>query len=452
MDDNVLMIDIPNISRSSNSENIKLEAESFECDKAWAKRFGLNYQVRSNLFSYTTGLLYIARVLSRSGYSVEYYNYEEKGLCSLKNRLKDKGIVLISSISAFFPIYSDIIDEIKSVEGEFRIIIGGFGPTYEPEKFLSIATDNTIAVMGGGEKRVFKAIDYFETGLLSEGLAIKKHIKPIEKEDLEQGQIPQPDYSILNNIANYRINVSTARGCPGSCSFCSGVPFWRKILLRKVDDVIKELDYLNKKLNKNTLIHFCDSVITYPEKRFLKLAEAISEEKYDLQFSCDVRADSINKNTSMALQNSNFKRICLGIEDCNNNILNLNYKGMTFDDNLKALNCLRKYTKSYLSGYWLVGLPGTTWRSIQQNQKAICKLIDENLIDHISISIYKPYPGCRFNKDEILINNDWNSFLEDMDFPMYHLPELSAAELASAMLSYKKAAINAYKKRLSMYE
>ena len=87
-----------------------------------------------------------------------------------------------------------------------------------------------------------------------------------------------------------------------------------------------------------------------------------------------------------------------------------------------------------------------------KNQKAIHKLIDENLIDHISLSIYKPYPGCRFNKDEISIDNNWNSFLKDMDFPMYHLPELSAVELASAMLNYKKTAINAYKKRLSMYE
>jgi len=229
-----------------------------------------------------------------------------------------------------------------------------------------------------------------------------------------------------------------------NCSITIGTP--------SIDNVIEELNYLNQTLKKNTLIHFCDNVITYPEKRFLKLAEAISKQKYDLQFSCDVRADSINKSTSLALHNGNFKRICLGIEDCSNDILKHNYKGMTFNDNLKALSCLRKYTDSYLTGYWLIGLPGTTWRSTQENQKAIYKLIDENLIDQIALSIFKPYPGCRFNKGEIFIDNDWNSFLEDMDFPIYHLPNLSAMELASVMLNYKKTVINAYKKRLSMYE
>ena len=452
MKSNVLIIDIPNIPYSSNQENIKLDDELYKCDLKWEKHFGLNNQVRAHLLSYTTGVLYIASVLTSAGYPIEYYNYEQKGLKQLKSRLKDKTHVFISSISAFFPIYSQVIAEIKSIQKDFKIIIGGFGPTYEPKKFLSIAPRNTVAVIGGGEKKVIEAIKYFETEILYEGLAIRNNINLIGTKDLTPDIIPQPNYSILKNITNYRINVSTIRGCPGSCSFCSGVPFWKKIILRDVDKVIEELKYLNKTLEKNTLIHFCDNVITYPEERFLKLTEAISKQHFDLHFSCDVRADSVNKRTSIALQNGNFKRICLGVEDCNNEILRHHHKGMTFEDNLKALNYLRKNTDSYLTAYWLIGLPGTTFRSIKENQKAISKLIDENLVDQIALSIFKPYPGCKFNKDEISIETDWNSFLEDMDFPIYSLPNISAMELSTAMLDYKKTVVNAYKKRLSTNE
>lgn len=450
MNQKVLIIDIPNLPYQSDKENIQLDDRIYKLDIQWEKKYQLNNQARVNCYSYTVGILYISSVLRRLGFQVEFYNYEELGLSKIRKSLKNIDYFLVSSISPFFPIFKKIVDEIKNHHNNPKLIIGGFGPTYEPEKFLDVCPSNTIAVLGSGEDKIQGALDYFQSGIISNGLQIKGQRSPYKQNDSSCTKIPDPDYTILRNINTYRINVSTSRGCPGNCMFCSGVPFWDKVYAREIDSIMRELDYLEENLLPNTLVHFCDNVITFPERRFLRLAKAISQRQYSLQFSCDVRADTINKDTAKSLESSMFKRICLGIEDSDNNILKKHNKGMTFESNLEALKLLRDFTDLYLTAYWIVGLPGTSSSSVIRNRLSIVKLIEDNLVDQIALSIFKPYPGCRYRKNEVFLLNDWDSFIEDMDYPIYRLKNLSAEQISRIYKDYKVSLINAYEARLEM--
>lgn len=445
----VLIIDIPNIPYQSDIENNQLDEEIFKLDLEWEKKYKLKNQGRSKRLSYTTGLLYLASALRKLNYPVTYYSYEEYGIAGLRESLNGITYILISSISPFFPIFKQIVDEITDHKKHPRIIIGGFGPTYEPTKFLNVCPENTVAVIGSGEDKILKAIEFFSNGKLSNGLATLGHIKRTNRYESPSFTIPDPDYSILGDIKNYRVNISTIRGCPGSCKFCSGVPFWDKIYYRSITSILSELDYLEQNLSKDTLVHFCDNVITYPEDRFAKLASAILNKKYDLQFSCDVRADCINRNSAILLSKAGFKRICLGIEDCENEILRTHHKGMTYETNIAALNILREFTNSYLTAYWLIGLPGSTEATIKKNQEQIVKLIDSDLVDQIALSIFKPYPGCRFSENDIVIHRNWNSFIRDMDYPIYELENLNSDQLSLLFKEFKISLIDAYKIRLA---
>lgn len=65
--------------------------------------------------------------------------------------------------------------------------------------------------------------------------------------------------------------------------------------------------------------------------------------------------------------------------------------------------------------YWLIGLPGTSKESIEENIQAIKKLISQEIVHIISPKIFIPYPGTIFYEK----SSDFNLYIVSKNFDNY---------------------------------
>jgi radical SAM superfamily enzyme YgiQ (UPF0313 family) len=445
-----VLLDIPDVPYRASAANVAIDEELSREDERWERRYGLKNQDRSRRKSYSSGLLCLAPALLAQGYRVSYLDYRRIQDANAQCVLSAASVILITSISPFFPIFVELVRILRNAGITVPFIIGGFGPTYEPQKFLAECPAGSVAALGEGESSVLGAIEYLSDQALRPGLAVVTgkhlHVGP-ERPLLDASQIPMPEYCLLGQLNDYRVNVSTIRGCPGACLFCSGTGFWPSIRCRPVDSVIGELDYLNSVLPPGELVHFCDNVVTFDRARFLELAQAMAARRYAINFSCDIRSDSIDAQTAWALEQAGFRRICVGVEDCDDGILAAGRKGLRFAQSRRALELLRQHTTAYLTAYWMVGLPGTTQATVAHNLATIGSLVRGRWVDQIALSLFKPYPGCKGLEGIVTLERTWNDYLTDMEYPLYCLPSASASDLAQMVLAYKRAVLDAYRAR-----
>lgn len=111
-----------------------------------------------------------------------------------------------------------------------KVVLGGMHVSACPEE----AAQHADAVVTGEAEGVWpQVLADFKAGAL----------KPrYQGQQLELEGLPTPLYGMLKHGHDFRI-VSTARGCPYPCSFCTvSKVFGAKIRMRPIDDVVKDVD------------------------------------------------------------------------------------------------------------------------------------------------------------------------------------------------------------------
>ncbi|MDD3083865.1 MAG: radical SAM protein [Candidatus ainarchaeum sp.] len=442
------LIDIPCVPFKLPKEFEELNRKKCELENKIAENefgFSLDGYVKKN---YSIGLLTIAAYLKKNSINVIYSHYEDEK--KIENMIKECSIIGISSMSPFLSIVFEIAKKIKKQNQNIKVVVGGPGPTNEPLRYLS--TNNIdVAIIGEGEKTFLELTKNINNLENLKGIAFKKNgiIMNSPVEYLTGDELPTPDYSFLNgNINDYSINITTMRGCLYNCSFCA--KFKGPVRFRPINDVIKELDYLNKNLEKNSMVHFSDNVISIHKKRFLELMCKISEKKYHLVFGCDVRANHVDSEIAIALNKANFKRINIGVEDCCDFVLKKNNKGLTFKEIKSAIKTLKENTNAIISAYWMIALPGTNEKTIQKNLMTIKEMLIKKEIDFVLPSLLKPYPGNEISKYPekfgIRMKNDWLNWLNNYYLPMWESDFFDQKKLINTNKLYLKTIVDAYSK------
>lgn len=161
-------------------------------------------------------------------------------------------------------------------------------------------------------------------------------------EDLDA--LPFPDFSLIEGLQfkkPMRVTpVSTSRGCPYECSFCSVSPmFGRRYRFRSVDSVIAELSQF-----KHKHIFFYDDNFTADKARTKELLTRMIELGITPGWSTQVRAD-IAKDEELVnlMARANCQRLCIGFESVNPETLKKYNKKQTPEDVTKCIKVLHKY-------------------------------------------------------------------------------------------------------------
>ncbi|MDG5497992.1 radical SAM protein [Niveispirillum sp. BGYR6] len=116
------------------------------------------------------------------------------------------------------------------------------------------------------------------------------------------------------------LNVSTQRGCPYSCSWCSRAVYGKSYRRRAADKVVAELAELTR-LYQPDQFWFVDDVFTVNHRWLREFAEALDAAGLRIRYECITRADRMSPEVVELLARTGCIRVWIGAESGSQRIL-----------------------------------------------------------------------------------------------------------------------------------
>jgi len=296
--------------------------------------------------------------------------------------------------------FLDTAEIIHKENNEFYIM--GYHGSRHPHNFLKRTKAKAI-ILGEPEQTVVEICRNKRLSTI-EGIAYlnDEHIHITKKRSsLNLKSMPIPAYDLLDtNKYNYEIlgNNFTlfelTRGCNHRCKFCSKLMYGEKVRSKKIEQVIDEVETAVENNGvKNG--YFIDLEFLTNKDLVNLLCDFLIKKKYDFQWCCQTRPDSLDYNVLRKMREANCKLIHLGIESGLQKYLDLMNKGIKLD---KIKNCIKmcEDLKIKTLAFYVFGFKGET----ALNREEIFKFAKELNTDFISM--HKAYP---YEDNDIFLKN-----------------------------------------------
>ena len=193
--------------------------------------------------------------------------------------------------------------------------------------------------------------------------------------------------------------IVTSRGCPAGCTYCiKHVSYQFSTRIRSPKLIMEEMWGL-KKLGINN-IHMYSDLFTVNRDQVMELCKLMIEENIQIKWTSNSRVDFVDEEMLDLMGKAGCRLISWGIESGNEQILRHARKGAYPD---KAERALRWAKKAGIMnwGYFIIGLPGETEKTIQETIAFAKKLPLDIALFHVAA----PYPGTPFFFE--VIENGW---------------------------------------------
>jgi len=433
--------------------------------------------------SYTTwfpqGLAAVAAVMQQEGYEVEVWDQDvnhrpDEALTEfLDNNHFD--VIGISVIAGYWQ-YRKLLSLSKAIADSKQrpgmYIIGGYGPTPEPEYFLN-KTQADIVVMGEGEdttRELLKAYANGESLDKIQGIAIRQDDtitinppRPLIPENLLDNldRVPIPAYDLFDmkvyrlyyskrcRKTDFTARVLSGRGCTFKCNFCYRMD--KGFRPRSPEAILQEIEYLQLNHDINYIM-FSDDLLMVSKKRTIELSEAFIkyQERTGRKFkwNCNGRLNYCTPEILQLMERAGCVFINYGIEAFDNDALKVMKKGLTCDIIVKGVEETLKTSIS----------PGLNliWGNIDETKETLQKAVDFLLKydDHSQLRTIRPvtpYPGSplyhyAISKGLLDKDNPAEDFYErkhlNSDLLAVNFTDLSDAEFHAALADGNKQLID----------
>lgn len=299
----------------------------------------------------------------------------------------------------------EIINKIKKVYNP-HVCLGGYYPTFNynyvlvkyPEIDSIILTEGEVSFyklcVNLNKKKTLKTIDGIVFREEDNKLFINK--KPVLTKNLDDLPFPVRDENSLF-MGNKHFFISSSRGCPFECSFCSVRSFyklakcktWRP---RSPENIIDELKNINKIYGLSTIGFIDPNFLGSTSKgydRSLKIAKLLHSNFPNVLWSIDARCDDITFDLFSILKENGLAHVFLGVESFYDPTLsNIFNKKLTSDVAIKSINILKKLNIDIEIGF-IMFHPYTTLEELKFNAEVIKKLnIGTTFIFSNKLSVY----------------------------------------------------------------
>ena len=288
------------------------------------------------------GILYLAAWLDLHGVENEVFDTTFSSKTAQKTRL-------LSNPPAVLAIYTNLMTKLNVLEliafckktealRETVVVLGGPDVTHNVENYLAAGAD--ILVIGEGEQTMLEIAQTVLKGNKTQfghidGVAFRLEdgsvfiTKSREKmRSLEE--LPQParhkiDLQLYLNAwknahGQSAISVSTQRGCPYTCRWCSTAVYGQSYRRRSPQAVAEELDFLQKTYAPDTF-WFVDDVFTVSHKWLTEFANELKIKQLAIKFECITRADRLNEDVISVLKTAGCFRVWIGAESGSQRII-----------------------------------------------------------------------------------------------------------------------------------
>jgi radical SAM superfamily enzyme YgiQ (UPF0313 family) len=352
--------------------------------------------------SFPLGLGYVAAILKKQGYQNITVVDEQKfqiGKDQIERVFKPD-IVGISLTSPSFPRTKNILKSIKRtpVNKQPAVLLGGVHPTFRTEESLEAGGD--IVTRGEAENTLMnlfsdsinslddvKGISYFD----HENFIIKHNPDAEEIKDINS--VPFPARELFQK-ENYSVmSITTSRGCPYNCSYCSATTYWNnRVRYHSVNYVVNELKSIADLGYK--LIIFEDATFSVQFKR----TEAICQELISnndiksLVWSCETRPDKLNNDLLNVFDQSRCIMINLGVESASEEVLKINKRNVKLEKVIEAIQIVKRL-RTTIQVMMIFGLPGED----EQSVKETIDFLETYKPDRVLLSLATAYPGTELD-------------------------------------------------------
>jgi len=370
------------------------------------------YDNDSYIHWFPQGLAYIAAVLLREGYEVEIYNqdmhhYPESHLLQYLNT-ETFDVVGLSFIGGYYQYKKaiKISEAINRSQNRPFYIIGGHGPSPEPEYFLRKTGADAI-VIGEGEVTIIELLNALKTKKVFhqiKGIAFRDgdNVTLNDRRPLidDIDSIPFPAYELFpieyyrllrephSSKADFVMPILSGRGCPFRCNFCYRMD--KGFRARSSEHIIEEIKLLKADYGI-TYITFGDELLMSSYNRTIELCNDFIKHKINVKWECNGRLNYARKDVLALMKKSGCVFINYGIEAMDDQILRNMNKALTTK---KIINGIEATLKSGISpGFNIIfGNIGESRDTLRKGVEFLLKYDDGAQMR--TIRPVTPYPGC----------------------------------------------------------
>jgi radical SAM superfamily enzyme YgiQ (UPF0313 family) len=293
------------------------------------------------------GLKNINRRYSRYGIDPDIFKNH------LKKIKKPSAILVTSLMTYWYPGVIEVINIAKKIHPGVPVILGGI--------YARLCTDHALEYSGAdivADKVTLDNIKELSNILSEAGISFTNNVE-INSLYPAFETYDRTDY----------ICLLTSRGCPFKCKYCASNFLYPSFYRHDPDDVVREIEYWNRRNNIADFAFYDDALLVDPENHIIKILEKVRKMGLKVRFHTPnaLHVKEISRNIASLLFSSGFKTIRLGLETSNFNIHDrLDNKVSQGDFERAVKNLLNSgFNRKDIGAYILMGLPGQSVESVE---------------------------------------------------------------------------------------
>ncbi|MCF6128459.1 B12-binding domain-containing radical SAM protein [Flavobacterium sp. AS60] len=277
----------------------------------------------------------------------------------------------------------EVIKLIKILKSEAfgfpKIILGGPDVTYNIANYLKAGAD--FLVIGEGEETTFELYNAIMTNATFHqvnGIAFLENNQIIQTtartKFKELDELPLPNRDAINmhnyletwktNHGQSSMTISTQRGCPYTCKWCSTAVYGQSYRRRPANQVAEEMKILKEQYHPDAL-WFVDDVFTVSHKWLISFREEVLKQDAVIPFECITRAERLNDEILQLLKDVGCFRIWIGAESGSQTIIDAMDRRVDVNQVKKIIqdtNAMGIETGTFI----MLGYPGETEKDITE--------------------------------------------------------------------------------------
>lgn len=382
------------------------------------------------------GILYISAYLRKNNYpngifDSTFSSFEKQ--CARILEIKPDIIGVYTNLMTKL----NVLRLIRFVRGQevlkhTRIVLGGPEVRNHASEFLGHGAD--ALVIGEGEETMLQLVQLYEgkSGLQpgdiksaawknAQGEIVINAERPLLR-TIDELPFPARDAIDLQMYfdawkkahGESTVSLSTMRGCPYTCKWCSRAVYGLSYRRRSPKIVADEIEMLQANYRFDS-IWFVDDVFTVSHKWLEEFAAEIAARKIKIRYEIITRADRMNENVIDLLVQSGCYRVWIGAESGSQKIIDAMDRRVDVQQVREMIRLSRK--KGLQAGtFIMLGYPGETQDDIRET----IRHLSESDPDFYTLTIAYPIKGTPLyqeTRNDFIHPPEWaHSTDRDIDF------------------------------------
>jgi anaerobic magnesium-protoporphyrin IX monomethyl ester cyclase len=406
------------------------------------------------------GILYVAAYLRDRGVPVEVFDTTFASRAALEQRLLEVRPDVIGLYTNLMT-KLNVLGIIRFIRAQpslaaTRIVLGGPEVTHHVDRFIEHGAD--VIVIGEGEETMHALVRAWAEGAPLAGVdgiayrddqgAVARTAPRTLLKNLDDLPIPRRDAIDLrpyldawrSHHGTNAISVSTMRGCPYTCRWCSRAVYGESYRRRSPRLVAEEIGMLVERYQPDSL-WFVDDVFTINHRWLEELTKELESRNLHVPYECITRADRLNEKVVGLLKRSGCFRVWIGAESGSQRVLDAMDRRVTVEQVREMIQLSKKHGIE-AGTFIMIGYPGETEDDIQATIEHL-KRADP---DQFTITVAYPIKGTPFYEQvqkDIVELRPWRETTDrDLTLRRPHSPlyyELAVSRVVNEVRSYQLA-------------